>query len=138
MNAGDIGEFLGMLLGCVFMAASAALGVKIGSPWIGAQPLNYRAAWRLALRTIGVWSVVLGVVFHFARVPMDSGQPVNGTVIGLAVGLIHLSIQAASEVQRQQKPLGLGGGAVLGGLAGCGVLVFMMLPIVVFILIAMA
>jgi hypothetical protein len=37
-------------------------------------------------------------------------------------------------VRRQDQPLGLGGGVVLGGLAGCGVLVFLMLPIVLIML----
>ena len=130
MNPSDIGAFLSIPFTSALMVATAALGVKIGSGWIGAQALGYRTAFGLALRSIGLWSLVLGVVFHFARVRLDSGTIVNGTLIGLAVGLIQLAFQASSEVRRQDQPLGLGGGVVLGGLAGCGVLVFLMLPIV--------
>ena len=130
MNPSEIGAFLSIPFTSALMVATAALGVKIGSGWIGAQALGYRTAFGLALRSIGLWSLVLGVVFHFARVRLDSGTIVNGTLIGLAVGLIQLVFQASSEVRRQDQPLGLGGGVVLGGLAGCGVLVFLMLPIV--------
>jgi hypothetical protein len=137
MNPSEIGAFLSIPFTSALMAATAALGVKIGSGWIGAQALGYRTAFGLALRSIGLWSLVLGVVFHFARVRLDSGTIVNGTLIGLAVGLIQLAFQASSEVRRQDQPLGLGGGAVLGGLAGCGVLVFLMLPIVLIMLVLM-
>ena len=91
MNPSDIGAFLSIPFTSALMAATAALGVKIGSGWIGAQALGYRTAFGLALRSIGLWSLVLGVVFHFARVRLDSGTIVNGTLIGLAVGLIQLA-----------------------------------------------